>query len=149
MFKLTLLVVLATTGFFQLTTGSPAASIPSRRDSSEGVYLSNCNVVDAGILYSEMDFYSNAKAGSQNGQQPDDTTDAIQPMNAYVAWEGNQVCGTFINSGETFCSNIVSNGQSLVSLSMVCWLVLTTRVGYGCIRWHWFQQSNPIQLLQG
>ena len=116
MFKLTLLAIFATTGFFQLATGSPASSIPARRDSNEGVYLANCNVVDAGILYSEMDYYSNAKTGSQNGQQPDDTADV--DIHGDVLWEGNQVCGTF-TSGETFCSNIVSNGQNLVSLSAI------------------------------
>ena len=115
MFKLTLLALLATTGVFQLAVGSPTplTLTPIRRESNEGVYLSNCDEFEPGKLFSEMDYYANAKSGSQNGQHPDAST--VVDSSNYVIWEGQQVCGTFSSSGETFCSNINSDAASLVS----------------------------------
>jgi len=77
--------------------------------SNEGVYLSNCDEFEPGILYSEMDYYSNAKSGSQDEEQPQATA---YVQNGYVTWEGQQVCATFSSSGEQFCSNIESGAGS-------------------------------------
>ena len=77
MFKSTLLALLVT------------ASLVVAQ-SNEGVYLSNCNEFEPGILYSEMDYYSNAKQDSQNQQDPDAT--ARVNSNGDVTWEGQEVC---------------------------------------------------------
>ena len=76
MLKFIFLTVLTTTSFFQLTTGSPAASILARHDSNEGIYLSSC--IMGGYPYSMMVYYSNAKTGSQNRQEPDDSTSVVK-----------------------------------------------------------------------
>ena len=101
-----------------LATASPLQAAPASLDkrSSEGVYLSNCNEFEPGILFSEMDYYSNAKSGSQNQEHPQATA---YVSSGYIHWEGQQVCGTFSSSGETFCSNIDSGAQSYVSISFI------------------------------
>jgi len=102
-------IVLVSASLLQLAIASPLQT----RDSSEGVYLSNCDEFEPGKLFSQMDYYSNAKGGSQNSEKPDATA-SVGDSSGTVNWEGQQVCGTF-TGGETFCSSIVENGQSLVS----------------------------------
>ncbi len=118
-FKTALLTLLSAASILTLTSASPAPLSPevmkAKRASNEGVYLSNCDEFEPGILFSEMDFYSNAKSGSQNQEHPDATAFV---SNGDVTWEGQQVCGFFSSSGETFCSNIESGAQGLVSNSM-------------------------------
>ncbi len=96
-----------------------AGPILEARSSNEGVYLTNCKEFEPGELYSELDYYSNAKQDSQNQQQPDATAVVGSPSgqpntDSRVHWEGNQICGFFSASGETFCSNIESNAASYV-----------------------------------
>ena len=102
----TLITLLASFMSIQAGLAAPAAS-------NEGVYLANCNEFEPGIHSSEFDYYSNARSGSQNSQKPDASVKVTN--NEYVNWEGHEVCGTF-SGGERFCSDIKSNGQSLVSI---------------------------------
>lgn len=60
-----------------------------------------------------MEYYSNARSGSQHGELPNDTT--TLSSTSRVTWEGVQRCGYYSSSGVTFCSQIASNAASLVS----------------------------------
>lgn len=98
-----------------------AGPIIEARGPNEGIYLTNCLRFEPGINYSEMDYYTDAKHKSQNGERPDDLTYLGGYKGEYtpgkdfrVKWEGEQVCGTFSSTGEVFCSNIFANGATLV-----------------------------------
>jgi hypothetical protein len=106
MYSKALLALFASFISIQVALTAPAAS-------NECVYLANCDEFEPGHLYSEFDYYNNARSGSQNSQKPD--ASVTVDGSGYITWEGQQVCGRFSGSGETFCSNIASNGQSLVS----------------------------------
>ena len=117
MFNRTLLVF-AIMGLFHIASASPAlnpAAHITSRASNEAIYLTNCDEFEPGRLFSEMDYYTNGKSGSQNQEHPDATAGITS--NGDVVWEGTQVCGTFNTSGEVFCSNIVVNGFDLVGHS--------------------------------
>ncbi|TAQ87644.1 hypothetical protein B7494_g4035 [Chlorociboria aeruginascens] len=94
---------------------APISFPVGRRDSNEGVYLVNCETNAFG--WSEMAYYSNAKQESQNGQTPDTTS--IVDSSSFIAWEGQEVCGFFQSSGETFCSDINSDAQSQATGAVV------------------------------
>jgi hypothetical protein len=120
------------------------AELMEKRNTNEGVYLTNCWVsvpvgvstptkfVSFGLVVklqltlltpaqfyslgdwaSEMNYYSNARSGSQNGQLPTDTT--TLSSTSRITWEGTQRCGTYSSSGVTFCSQIQAGAASLVS----------------------------------
>jgi len=77
-----------------------------------GVYLTNCNEFESGHTYSNFDYYTNAKSGSQNQQKPDASTTV--DSTGFETWEGHQVYGFFSGRQETFCSNIAADGSGLV-----------------------------------
>ncbi|KAK1768235.1 hypothetical protein QBC33DRAFT_585235 [Phialemonium atrogriseum] len=89
------------------------AELLEKRNTNEGVYLSNCWFYSLGDWASEMEYYSNARSGSQHGELPNDTT--TLSSTSRVTWEGVQRCGYYSSSGVTFCSQIASNAASLVT----------------------------------
>ncbi|KAK3386764.1 hypothetical protein B0H63DRAFT_447672 [Podospora didyma] len=90
----------------------------------DGVYLSNCatrQVTGSITDSSEMDFYNNAKSGSQflltvviaqqkNLQDPDDI--ASFGNSGFVTWEGTEFAG-FFSSGAEFTSAINPGAENL------------------------------------
>ncbi|RDL37989.1 uncharacterized protein BP5553_05422 [Venustampulla echinocandica] len=106
------LITLVASALLHTATAVPVEATPfeaeiTKRGPNEGVYLSNCQ---GGATWSEIVYYSNAKSGSQHGEQPQ----AIDIINASgtIHWEGSQICGFFQDSGETFCVTIQSDAQT-------------------------------------
>ncbi|KAK3307185.1 uncharacterized protein B0T15DRAFT_529548 [Chaetomium strumarium] len=92
------------------------SALPLSKRANNGVYLANC-VTRGTMWYSEMSYYNNARSGSQNGQLPDGSafpsqTDGVPNL---VTWEGQRHCGTYPDTGATFCSTIANGAQSLNS----------------------------------
>ncbi|KAK1768236.1 hypothetical protein QBC33DRAFT_48428 [Phialemonium atrogriseum] len=103
--------ILLASGLVSMAFGS---ALPLEKRANNGVYLANC-VTRGTTSYSEMSYYNNARSGSQNGQLPDDiawpsTTNGVPNV---VTWEGHQRCGTYSDTGATFCSLIANGAQSL------------------------------------
>ncbi|KAK4238369.1 hypothetical protein C8A03DRAFT_33610 [Achaetomium macrosporum] len=97
-----------------LLHGAVGSALPLAKRANNGVYLANC--VTRGVSwYSAMPYYNNARSGSQNGQLPDDEAwpSTVNGVPEEVTWEGNRVCGTYADTGATFCSNIANGAQSL------------------------------------
>ncbi|KAL2015524.1 hypothetical protein VTK56DRAFT_5341 [Thermocarpiscus australiensis] len=88
--------------------------LPLEKRASDGVYLANC-LTRGTTWYSAMDYYDNARSGSQNGQWPNDeawpsSTNGVPNL---VTWEGQQHCGFYSDTGATFCSSISGGAQGL------------------------------------
>jgi hypothetical protein len=102
-------------GLLQSAAAAPSSAVEgshlSRRD-NDGVYLTNCVVGVDSSFWSQMSYYNNLVSGSQNGQFPDDTS--VTDSNGETSWEGQEVCGTFSDTGVQFCSFIESGAQNLV-----------------------------------